>query len=190
MMGLDYRKAAAGSLPDSCPSRATPSGWQATMAEPRRPPHPYPPPNPLPQGEGELNAATLLTLTPFSLRRAPQPAAIQARASARGEAGMPKRPPSGQDGLSVDPAAGRGAQGTLSSRFFFCDERAQDHGAALFGYFLALQPKSNSPEGENPRYESREGGAPSGKVSEPVSSFPRRRESSSKRGTPHTYPSP
>jgi hypothetical protein len=51
---------------------------------------------------------------------------------------MPKRPPSGQDGLSVDPAADREAQGTAPMRFFFCIGAAQDHGAALFGYFLAL----------------------------------------------------
>ena len=41
---------------------------------------------------------------------------------------MPKRPASGQ-GWPVDgPRSGCGAQGTLSSRFFFCDERAQTPG--------------------------------------------------------------
>ncbi|HWY23852.1 MAG TPA: hypothetical protein VNX47_02970, partial [Nevskia sp.] len=41
-----------------------------------------------------------------------------------------------------------------SSRFFFCDEGRSCREAALFGYFLALLPKSNSPVGENPQLHS------------------------------------
>ena len=41
--------------------------------------------------------------------------------------------------------------GYPSSRFCFCDEGRRRRGAAFFGYFLALLPKSNSPVGENPR---------------------------------------
>jgi hypothetical protein len=37
---------------------------------------------------------------------------------------------------------------------FFCDEGRSCREAALFGYFLALLPKSNSPVGENPRLHS------------------------------------
>jgi hypothetical protein len=35
----------------------------------------------------------------------------------------------------------------------FCDEGRSSREAALFGYFLALLPKSNSPAGENPRLQ-------------------------------------
>jgi hypothetical protein len=40
------------------------------------------------------------------------------------------------------------------SRFCFLRLIGADSGAALFGYFLALLPKSNSPVGENPRLHS------------------------------------
>jgi len=36
---------------------------------------------------------------------------------------------------------------------FFCDEGRSSREAALFGYFLALLPKSNSPVGEKPRLQ-------------------------------------
>src|SRR5579859_2170907 len=48
------------------------------------------------------------------------------------------------------PTQARSA-GHPSSRFCFCDEGRSCREAALFGYFLALLPKSNSPVGENPR---------------------------------------
>jgi hypothetical protein len=66
---------------------------------------------------------------------------------------MPKRLTSGQGWPVGRPRSGCGAQGTLSSRFFFCDERAPTQGAALFGYFLALLPKSDPPVGGNPRLQ-------------------------------------
>src|SRR5579859_2491974 len=48
------------------------------------------------------------------------------------------------------PTQARSA-GYPSSRFCFCDEGRSCREAALFGYFLALLPKSNSPVGEKPR---------------------------------------
>src|SRR5579859_7841830 len=51
------------------------------------------------------------------------------------------------------PTQARSA-GHPSSRFFFCDEGRSCREAALFGYFLALLPKSNSPVGEKPRLHS------------------------------------
>src|SRR5579859_1992810 len=52
------------------------------------------------------------------------------------------------------PTQARSA-GYPSSRFCFCDEGRSSREAALFGYFLALLPKSNSPVGENPRLHQR-----------------------------------
>ncbi|HWY24953.1 MAG TPA: hypothetical protein VNX47_08530, partial [Nevskia sp.] len=51
------------------------------------------------------------------------------------------------------PTQARSA-GHPSSRFCFCDEGRSSREAALFGYFLALLPKSNSPAGEKPRLHS------------------------------------
>jgi len=52
------------------------------------------------------------------------------------------------------PTQARSA-GDPSSRLFFCDEGRSSREAALFGYFLALLPKSNSPVGEKPRLQIR-----------------------------------
>ena len=72
---------------------------------------------------------------------------------------MPKRLTTGQGWPVGRPRSGCGAQGTGPSRFFFCDGPAPALGAAFFGYFLALLPKSDSPVGENPRSHLGKAGA-------------------------------
>ncbi len=80
--------------------------------------------------------------------------AIWARAFlARGEAGMPKRSQTGQGRPVCEPRHERGAQGTPLALLVLREGRSSRE-AAFFGYFLALLPKSNSPEGENPRFHS------------------------------------
>ena len=54
---------------------------------------------------------------------------------------MPKRPQTGQGWPVCGPRSGCGAQGTLLSRFFFCDRRAQTPGRRFFGYFLVAVDK-------------------------------------------------
>jgi hypothetical protein len=54
---------------------------------------------------------------------------------------MPKISSTGQGWPVDETRRGREAQGTLSSRFFFCDERAQTSGRRFFGYFLVAVDK-------------------------------------------------
>jgi hypothetical protein len=54
---------------------------------------------------------------------------------------MPKRPQTGQERPVCGPRREREAQGTLSSRSFFCDERALASGRRFFGYFLVAVDK-------------------------------------------------
>ncbi len=111
-----------------------------------------PHPNPLPQGERGLEAgdAWLLMLPCFAFDVPPVTApSIAARGDrgprlfGAGRGRMPKRPASGQGWPVAGPRHEREAQGTPKGR--------SSRVAALFGYFLALLPKSNSPVGENPR---------------------------------------
>jgi len=73
------------------------------------------------------------------------------RPLARGEAGCRSVRRQARDGLSADPATSEKRRVPSHRAFRFCDGSAPAPGAALFGYFLALLPKSNSPVGENPR---------------------------------------
>ncbi len=67
-----------------------------------------------------------------------------------GRGRMPKRPTSGHGWPVGGPRHERGAQGTPLALVLLREGRSSRE-AALFGYFLALLPKSNSPVGENPR---------------------------------------
>ena len=66
---------------------------------------------------------------------------------------MPKRPTSGHGWPVGGPRHERGAQGTPLALVLLREGRSS-RVAALFGYFLALLTKSNSPVGENPRLHS------------------------------------
>ena len=54
---------------------------------------------------------------------------------------MPKRPLIGHGRPVSGPRHGRGAEGTPSSRLFFCDEGASPSGRRFFGYFLVAVDK-------------------------------------------------
>ena len=114
---------------------------KAGIQDPKpRTPLPAPHPNPLPRsGERGLNAggsdafdlalAVLWTFPPFGSAEHRSPRRHgPARLFARGEAGMPKLSPTGHGWPVGETRRGREAQGTLSSRFFFCDERARTSG--------------------------------------------------------------
>src|SRR5579859_7817694 len=70
-----------------------------------------------------------------------------------GEAGCRSVQRQARDGLSLDPDAGekRRVSSYRASSFAIRGRGCRE--AALFGYFLALLPKSNSPVGENPRLQ-------------------------------------
>ena len=83
------------------------------------------------KGRGDCTLLMLLCCGRTSPLSAPSTAKSERHGPAPVGAGRgrrPKRPSSGQ-GWPVDgPRSGCGAQGTRSSRFFFCDERAQTPG--------------------------------------------------------------
>jgi len=82
---------------------------------------------------------------PVILRRAPSRLLPELEAAAvlpPAKAGMPKLPPSGQDGLSAKPDAGEKAQGTWSSASFTAMTGRRGRVALFLGYFLLLETKS------------------------------------------------
>ena len=128
---------------------------KAGIQGPKRcPSQPAPHPNPLPtSGERGLKAeerdvfdlafdvavAVLLTFPPSGCAEHHSPRRTGPRVDA-GRGRMPKISPTGHGWPVGETRRGREAQGTLSSRFFFCDERAQTPGR-LFWLLLELLPK-------------------------------------------------